>query len=282
MPWASGNFSRTNGTYNGSNVWQQDEAAAVDIEANRHDTHDQDLSDGINACLAKDGSNSMTSDLNMDGNNIVSLGGMASLNLTGSTAVDLTNGSQVFNVGATTGQHLAMDGNEVQSKSDATTAAAMSINRLGGNLNLGAQSGTGTVILFKDAAQKVDVTDAGIDLRGSLSNDPGAGGSQDTLLELSSSSGARAADIGYNTSANLRVYNRVHEGEITLDTEDSAGTVQTGHIRVGGSSTATAVGFHNAAPQTKQTVSGSRGSNAALQSLLTALETIGLITDASS
>ena len=42
------------------------------------------------------------------------------------------------------------------------------------------------------------------------------------------------------------------------------------------------VGFYGTTPQSKQTVSGSRGSNAALASLLTALASIGLITDSSS
>ena len=43
-----------------------------------------------------------------------------------------------------------------------------------------------------------------------------------------------------------------------------------------------AIGFYTTAPQTKQTVTGSRGGNAALASLLTALATIGLLTDSSS
>jgi hypothetical protein len=42
------------------------------------------------------------------------------------------------------------------------------------------------------------------------------------------------------------------------------------------------VGFYGKTPQTKQTVTGSRGGNAALASLLTALQTIGLITDSST
>jgi hypothetical protein len=42
------------------------------------------------------------------------------------------------------------------------------------------------------------------------------------------------------------------------------------------------VGFYAAAPAAKQTVTGSRGGNAALASLLTGLATIGLITDSSS
>lgn len=55
MAWnGSGAFSRTNGTYSGANVWASDEAASVNIESTRHDTHDKDLSDGINNCLTKD------------------------------------------------------------------------------------------------------------------------------------------------------------------------------------------------------------------------------------
>lgn len=42
------------------------------------------------------------------------------------------------------------------------------------------------------------------------------------------------------------------------------------------------IGFYNTTPASKQTVSGSRGANAALASLLTALSTIGLITDSST
>lgn len=42
------------------------------------------------------------------------------------------------------------------------------------------------------------------------------------------------------------------------------------------------LGFFNTAPVVKQTVTGSRGANAALTSLLTALATLGLITDSSS
>ena len=42
------------------------------------------------------------------------------------------------------------------------------------------------------------------------------------------------------------------------------------------------IGFYGTSKQPKQIVTGSRGGNAALQTLLTALSTIGLITDNSS
>jgi hypothetical protein len=56
---------------------------------------------------------------------------------------------------------------------------------------------------------------------------------------------------------------------------------------VGGSATDTLKvtgnqGFYNTAPISKQTVSGSKASNAALASLMTALAALGLVTDSTS
>ena len=55
MAWSSGTFTRTNGVYSGTLVWTNDAAASVKITAARHDSHDQDLAAGINACLHKGG-----------------------------------------------------------------------------------------------------------------------------------------------------------------------------------------------------------------------------------
>lgn len=63
MPWSAGTFTRTYG----STGWQGDAAAGTPIVADRHDTNDQDLATGINACLNKDGTNSMAANLNMGG-----------------------------------------------------------------------------------------------------------------------------------------------------------------------------------------------------------------------
>ena len=68
MAWnGSGAFSRTNGTHTGSTVWTQDKDAGTKIVSNRHDTHDQDLSDGINSCIAKNGENYMTGAFDLNG-----------------------------------------------------------------------------------------------------------------------------------------------------------------------------------------------------------------------
>lgn len=54
MPWdGSGSFSRTNGTQTGATTWANARDAANNITASQHDTHDQDLADGIGACLTK-------------------------------------------------------------------------------------------------------------------------------------------------------------------------------------------------------------------------------------
>ena len=53
-------------------------------------------------------------------------------------------------------------------------------------------------------------------------------------------------------------------------------------LNISGSGALGALGFYETAPQAKPTITGSRGSNAALASLLTALATLGLVTDSTS
>jgi microcystin-dependent protein len=71
MPWTGSTgsqlFQRTDGTRTGSQTWQQADAAGIDIVSPDHDTHDQDISDGLSACFKKDGGNTATSDLPMGG-----------------------------------------------------------------------------------------------------------------------------------------------------------------------------------------------------------------------
>lgn len=188
MAWdGAGNFTRTNGSNTGATVWQQDEAGAVDIEADRHDAHDQDLAAGIEACLAKNGENAMTGDLDLGGNAIVNLSGFASLILTSTTAVDLSNGAAVLVVSPSTGQHLEMDGNTIQSKSNATTAATIEINALGGAVNVGPQSGTGSVSLYDAGTARVVTNSTGADVVGSVFdlNNSGAATAASILLRNS-------------------------------------------------------------------------------------------------
>lgn len=68
MSWnGSGTFTRTNGVFTGAGVWNSDKGAGVKVITSRHDTHDEDLANGINNCLTKDGQNSPTANLPMGG-----------------------------------------------------------------------------------------------------------------------------------------------------------------------------------------------------------------------
>jgi hypothetical protein len=73
MPWAGGVFTRTDGTRVGTSVWQQAKAALIGILATSHDTHDQDIATGINNCLARDGQNAATGDINAGSHKIISV-----------------------------------------------------------------------------------------------------------------------------------------------------------------------------------------------------------------
>jgi len=92
-------------------------------------------------------------------------------------------------------------------------------------------------------------------------------------VDSSGTSGGGAIILGDGTTSDTNLYRSAAD---TLKTDDSF------HVGATLRHLGTSLGFYNTAAATKQTVTGSRGSNAALTSLLTALATIGLITDSSS
>lgn len=61
----SGTFVRNNGTFTGSSVWTSDAGAGVGIVTNRHDTHDQDIANGLSNCITKDGQTTVTANIPM-------------------------------------------------------------------------------------------------------------------------------------------------------------------------------------------------------------------------
>lgn len=68
MGWnGSGTVNRTDGTRSGASVWTDALAADEDVNAQDHDTHDEDLADAIENCVAKDGQNTPTANLPMGG-----------------------------------------------------------------------------------------------------------------------------------------------------------------------------------------------------------------------
>ncbi len=63
MSWnGTGTYTRTNGTNTGSTLWADDAAAAVKITTSRHDTHDEDIAQAINACLTQNNESKPTAD----------------------------------------------------------------------------------------------------------------------------------------------------------------------------------------------------------------------------
>jgi microcystin-dependent protein len=54
-------------------VWTRAKAALVGILETDHDTHDQDLASGINNCLARDGQNAATGDINAGSHKVINV-----------------------------------------------------------------------------------------------------------------------------------------------------------------------------------------------------------------
>lgn len=73
-------FQRTDGTRSGTTVWQEADGAGVDIVPDDHDTHDQDLADGLNLALKKDGGNTATADIPLGGNKFTNVGNAENTN----------------------------------------------------------------------------------------------------------------------------------------------------------------------------------------------------------
>lgn len=73
MGFSSGTFTRTDGTRTGSDVWTQAKNAAVKIVSSGHDTHDQDIANGLSTCILKDGTQTITADIPWNSKKITSL-----------------------------------------------------------------------------------------------------------------------------------------------------------------------------------------------------------------
>jgi len=74
MPWTGSSYVRDDGVYTGPTVWNQNWANSVKITYTRHDTHDQDIADGITACINKNGANSPSTNIPWGGFKITGYG----------------------------------------------------------------------------------------------------------------------------------------------------------------------------------------------------------------
>lgn len=114
MPWSSGNYIRSNGTYVGASVWQDDNNAGFGIEDTRHDIHDEDLANGIDQCLNKAGENTPTANISMAGYIFTDMGGAS-------------NPGDSLNLGTADGRYIRTDGS-----STVTADIPMNDNKLTG------------------------------------------------------------------------------------------------------------------------------------------------------
>jgi hypothetical protein len=97
-----------------------------------------------------------------------------------------------------------------------------------------------------------------------------------TNLDLSKHIALYGTNIGLNVTGSSTI-NFVAGGASPVLTLSAAASVFAINARFNGN-----VGFYNTAPAAKQTVSGAKGSNVALGSLMTALVAMGLVTDTTS
>ncbi len=137
---------------------------------------------------------------------------------------------------------------------------------------------TGQVFLGPDSALTNSVQDQVI-IRHNTSGTPAAGLGSGVRVELetSTTTNTQAGRIRWHWTVVTHA-SRTARG--TLSANDSGG--ERDCIMWEGSGTAAMVGFYGTAPIAKPAPTGSRGGNAALASLLTALANLGLITDSTS
>ena len=75
-PWnGSGGFTRDNGAFTGAETWKRTANAGHNVRSDQQDAHDQDLAQGLENCLARDGQNSPTADLPMNAKKHTSVAG---------------------------------------------------------------------------------------------------------------------------------------------------------------------------------------------------------------
>lgn len=98
---------------------------------------------------------------------------------------------------------------------------------------------------------------------------------QSILNSVSDGSISFGADTGGTAGGNIQLYGSTHASLANTIQIRSGSTTR---IQTNG----TGIGFFASSPVAKPTVTGSRGGNAALQSLLTALSNLGLVTDSTT
>lgn len=133
----------------------------------------------------------------------------------GGRIVDLTDSEAPLVIGDGAAVHMEADANDLQTKSNATTAATLNLNRLGGQVNVGSQSaGSDGVSLYFNGAVVAQSQTGGF----RVNDDSGAA----PRLDLYDDSSTLVARI-QETSAEFLLQGLVHGNPFRVNAEDAGG-----------------------------------------------------------
>tara|TARA_R100000656_G_scaffold77391_1_gene57081 strand:- start:2491 stop:3549 length:1059 start_codon:yes stop_codon:yes gene_type:complete len=138
MAWSGGTFTRWNGAFSGAGSWTKDRDAGTKITASHHDTNDDGLADGIDACIEKSGSNAFTGNANLGSQKITALAD-GTAHTDGINAGQIQDGGLVFqasDTGSADAYAIALTpavtayvaGQEFNFKAGATSTGASTLN----------------------------------------------------------------------------------------------------------------------------------------------------------
>lgn len=99
---SNGNFKRVSGP----DGWKEDKSQDIKILASRHDVHDQDMADGLNASLLADGRKAMSGSLKMGNNQVKNLA-------PGTAATDAVTAAQAQSLNFNYADDISSTANEV-------------------------------------------------------------------------------------------------------------------------------------------------------------------------
>lgn len=149
--------------------------------------------------------------------------------VTGFSAVDLSDADAPFRVGLGTGTHIAFDGNDIQAKTGPTTAGPLSINTRGGAVTLGealTASSSGVVALQNSRTVVTGAEQNVLRLRNNADGGPAVGSPQEVAVQFESSVGVALGRMGFEGITDFLISSFNNGGNVALQAANNAGAVQ--------------------------------------------------------
>jgi hypothetical protein len=165
---------------------------------------------------------------NLNGEISLKPNGLGPVNIFSTGVVDLADVQNPLNISnlldPAVSPHIAFDATQVQAKADATNDAPLFLNPLGGNVLVGAVTGTGTVLLQADTNARAQTQPASIFRL--ISDDLGNPVTPDNItlaLNLVSQAASVYARLGYSAGIDLKLENLARGGLVSFASELAAG-----------------------------------------------------------